>query len=254
MSSLLHQHENNQESEQHLKSNGEKFQGDCNELWRDIVGFEGLYQVSNIGNIRSFKRAAIRCKGKVVGVREYYKTLSGKSKNGYSSVQLCKKGQKMKSTHHHRIVATAFIPNPDNKPCVNHINGIKTDNRIENLEWVTYTENENHARKKLGKKTSLGQLSNLKNFDDDWGNPIVVGRFNIRSRLKKLVYLLLKKGVSGDELVMCGVKRSMLNSIIWSLEENGVFVSKDFIYKETGKSTRIKTYKINNNKRREDAA
>ncbi|EIS5115236.1 HNH endonuclease [Campylobacter coli] len=72
----------------------------------------------------------------------------------------------------HRIVAKAFIPNPENKPCVNHINGNKGDNRVENLEWVTYSENEKHSYKILGKKPNKGML-NKKGKDNNLSKPII---------------------------------------------------------------------------------
>ena len=76
------------------------------------------------------------------------------SKNGSYIVVLHKEG-KIFAKSVHRLVAKAFIPNPENKPEVNHINGIKTDNRVENLEWATRSENEIHAYRILGNKSSM---------------------------------------------------------------------------------------------------
>lgn len=109
------------------------------EIWKDVEGYEGLYQVSNMGNVRSLERQTSRGqnrKGKFLT-----KTISD---NGYPKVSLSKDG---KATRFfvHRLVAISFIPNPEHKREVNHINGIKTDNRVCNLEWVSSRENKLHA-------------------------------------------------------------------------------------------------------------
>lgn len=114
------------------------------EIWKDIVEYEGLYQVSNLGKVKSLFRYKKMLKGNVVS-------------GGYIQIQLCKKG-KATSYLIHRVVAFSFLNNPDNKPCVNHIDGNKTNNRHDNLEWVTYSENELHSYHILGKKPNKSRL------------------------------------------------------------------------------------------------
>lgn len=104
------------------------------EIWKDVVGYEGLYRISSNG--------AVVCYSKM-GRKEKILT-AYLSDNGYRKVALCKNGDS-KHVRLHRIIAIAFIPNPNNHKFINHINGIKTDNRIENLEWVTASENMKHA-------------------------------------------------------------------------------------------------------------
>ena len=110
--------------------------------WRPVPGWEGLYEVCCDGRIRSLQG------------RNYLREKSQVLVSGYLRVALYQNPRKaFKSVH--RIVAEAFIPNPDNKPEVNHKNGIKTDNRVENLEWVTSKENHEHAVKNGFKKDPI---------------------------------------------------------------------------------------------------
>lgn len=113
--------------------------------WRDIKGFEGLYQVSNMGEVRSLDHYA-PCK---CGHWRLYKGRQIKSKidiHGYACVGLRKSGQAQRFVKVHRLVAEAFIDNPENKPQVNHLNENRGDNRVENLEWVTAKENINYGK------------------------------------------------------------------------------------------------------------
>ena len=114
------------------------------EVWKDIPNYEGYYQISNLGRIKSVARK-VKYQNSYRNVKEKLKkTFIGKQ--GYERVELSKNG-KIKKYNVHRIVANVFISNPLNKETVNHINGIKTDNRVENLEWATRSENELHAYK-----------------------------------------------------------------------------------------------------------
>ena len=107
-----------------------------NEVWKDVVHYEGLYEVSNLGRVRNKQTQKIKAQ-----TSNYNKTTN---KGGYLTVQLWK-NNRSKREYVHRLVAMAFIPNPDHKPQVNHKDEIKTNNEVSNLEWVTCLENNNYG-------------------------------------------------------------------------------------------------------------
>ena len=115
------------------------------EIWKDVKGYEGLYQVSNLGQVKRL--------GNDRQMRE--KTLKGnKVKSGYMQVVLCKKG-KSKPLYVHRLVAIAFIPNPNNHKEINHIDEIKTNNNFENLEWCNHKYNCNYGTRNIRRKKTI---------------------------------------------------------------------------------------------------
>lgn len=137
------------------------------EIWKDIAEFEGYYQVSNLGNVRSVDRL-LNC-GNHRGIRKGRELKQKEDKHGYMNVCLSK-SQKSKTVRTHRLVAMMFIDNPDNKPYVNHIDGNKTNNCVTNLEWCTSAENCFHAR-----QTGLIDVEKMKeisrrNFKKGWGH------------------------------------------------------------------------------------
>ena len=137
-----------------------------NEEWRDVAGYEGLYQVSSEGRVKSLERTFIDNSGRKRTVKERI-LKSRTNRYGYMEVNLCADG-KRKMLKVHRLVCQAFHDNPDNKPEVNHVNEDKTDNRACNLEWSTRRENNNHGTrnvrackalsKPVGQYTSDGEL------------------------------------------------------------------------------------------------
>lgn len=113
------------------------------EVWKDIKGYEGHYQISNIGRVKSLARMRFGKGGYLSPLKE--RILKQKTtKSGYKSVHLrCMDYQSYPTIH--RIVAEAFIDNPDNKPTVNHIDANKENNHVDNLEWSTHSEQMIHA-------------------------------------------------------------------------------------------------------------
>ena len=141
------------------------------EIWKDIDGYKNLYQVSNYGNIKSLD--------KYVNGRNSKRLIKGKKirlfedKDGYKIVNLYK-NSKMKQFRIHRLVAQAFIPNPGNLPQVNHKNEIKTDNKVENLEWITLIDNCNYGTRNQRISKRVNQYDLQGNFIKTWNSIIQV--------------------------------------------------------------------------------
>jgi hypothetical protein len=113
------------------------------EIWKDISGYEGFYQVSNFGRVRSLDR---KVNHYLSGTKIFRGQIikSHPNHGGYLMVPLCKK-RKRALLQIHRLVALAFIPNTDNKPCVNHLDADRQNNAVENLQWCTHLENVRHS-------------------------------------------------------------------------------------------------------------
>lgn len=126
------------------------------EIWKDIVGYEGLYQVSNLGNVKRLKGYKGRGKGYIVEEHLIQPSINSR---GYQNVILCKNG-KTKTFAMHRLVAIAFLDNSDNLPQVNHKDEDKTNNCVDNLEWCDSKYNNNYGtrNKKCSDKWKLKRL------------------------------------------------------------------------------------------------
>ena len=129
------------------------------EIWKDIPDYEGYYQVSNLGNVRSVLFVNnIVTKPRIKNLSIYTSTRNRCHVSLY-------KGTKRKNCAVHRLVAKAFLPNPDNLPEVNHIDGNSTNNRLENLEWCTKQYNGQHAYDH--------DLNHFKSYNESNKKPIV---------------------------------------------------------------------------------
>jgi hypothetical protein len=156
------------------------------EIWKDITGYEGLYQVSNFGRVKSLERKVIQKDGGLFSVRETIRKQF--CAMGYLYVDLYKDFKKTKFRIH-SLVAMAFLKNENNLIEINHKNGIKTDNQSENLEWCTHSDNLIHAFKtglfisvkgenKLNSKLTNENISEIKSL-------YKTGNFSHRSLAKK---------------------------------------------------------------------
>ena len=140
------------------------------EIWKDIKDYEGLYQVSNFGRVKSLKRKWV-IKDKILKPT--------KNRNGYIMIILCKKSMK-KNILLHRLVAEAFIPNTDNLPQVNHKDEQKNNNVVSNLEWCDAKYNNSYGTKlnrySLKRSKPVLQYDLQGNFIKEWASAMECGR------------------------------------------------------------------------------
>lgn len=168
----------------------------CAEVWRDIKGYEGLYQVSNLGRVKSLKRKYINQYGEFGEKEEFIKMQklnafdkSQKDTQGYFVVSLSN-NDKGKWVRVHRLVAAAFLPNPNNLPEVNHKDGNKQNNKADNLEWVTHAQNCLHAwRSGLHEKCEAERVRKIKENN--------LGLKNISKEMVLDIFKNCKSGIKG---------------------------------------------------------
>lgn len=187
------------------------------EIWKDIKDYEGMYQVSNKGRVRSLDRV-VNYKGKNQH-REFttLKTFKGEIKkltinqHGYYQIVLYKNGKK-KNELVHRLVAQAFIPNPENKPTVNHIDGNRLNDNLNNLEWATCKEQQDHAINVLGFRPKIGTKCRNTRIEQQ--------KRKVR-RSDGTIFNSIKEASMGDDLVrrhisdVCKGKRQHAGGYSW---------------------------------------
>lgn len=144
------------------------------EEWRDIEESFGIYQVSNLGRVKSLKRTCMTYQGPRTVPEKILKQILNR---GYPQVALTING-KIYSRRVHRLLSIAFIPNPENKPTINHKNGITTDMSLDNLEWATFGENNMHACKTGLKVAPKGEKSGASKLTEKEAKEIKYGHFD----------------------------------------------------------------------------
>lgn len=128
------------------------------ERWSEIKGYEGLYNISDFGRIKALEKIIVYSNGKIYHYDEKHLKLN--YSNGYRSISLVKNKEKI--THMaHILVGQHFIPNPDNKPFMNHLDGDRSNNYYLNLEWSTNSENQLHSYHVLGRKAVKGEINGI---------------------------------------------------------------------------------------------
>ena len=146
-----------------------------NEIWKDVKGYEGLYQVSNMGKVKSLGRMAASKNGS----KQYRKEriLNPRVTNsGYLLVSLYKGSDNVKQFYVHRLVCETFNENPENKPCVNHIDENKSNNEASNLEWCTVAENINYGTRTARTSKPVGQYARDGRLIKVWQSTMEVQR------------------------------------------------------------------------------
>lgn len=197
------------------------------EIWKDITDFEGYYQVSNLGRVRSLDREILYNRGQTPYLaKRNGRVLKPTTSNAYCEVTLTV-GYKKEYKLIHRLVAETFIPNPYNKPQVNHIDENKLNNRVDNLEWVTALENQQHA------------LTN-------GARPYGINSYNSkidREDCKKILKLFYKYKLNAEEIAevyncSAGLILNIKDGKTWHFDDKNIVLTREKLlkYKPSGNS------------------
>ena len=166
------------------------------EIWKDITGYDGLYQVSNLGNVKSFREST------KYGKQKEYILKPSLINSGYHVVTLYSKNGKKRKFQIHRLVAEMFIDNPEGLPCVNHKDEDKLNNHINNLEWCTYQYNNNYGTARVRASATIAKPIRQKTLN---GEPIAMYKScKIAAELLRYkesnVVIWCRKGIGGGYL------------------------------------------------------
>lgn len=189
------------------------------EIWKDIKGYEGLYQISNLGRIKSLEREIIRQHSTTMLLKE--KILKQQNMNGYKFVRLSKNNT-IKQYLVHRLVATAFIENPNNYKEINHKDENKSNNKLDNLEWCSHnyninygTGNERRSISEKGKKKN-GNYKNISHIGKKILQYDLQGNFIREWESISKASKILKLNKIWE---VCNKKRNKCGNFIWKYKE-----------------------------------
>jgi len=180
------------------------------EIWKDINDYEGLYQVSNFGNVRSLDRIVNKPNG-ISYMRKGKLCVQSKSNLGYMTVGFTVNNKKV-NKYVHRLVAKAFIINNNNYPQVNHIDCNKTNNRMDNLEWCTNSQNHIHASKNGLNKLHLHRVAYS---EEKNGRSLLTNKQVLEIKQKYIPYKYSAKKISKEYGVSESCITHILNNTSW---------------------------------------